>query len=229
MRDRATKFLASALAALLLVATGCKSHELVPPPPPGSYMAYRVGPPDELEVTVLPDPPIERGVVVRPDGMISLDLIGDVPAAGRTIDEIAADIERRISRYKRDAVVTVRLRSAESTAITIFGEVRTPNAFPLTKETRVAEAIGIVGGETVFAQTKKVRVVRSDAAESAIFVVDLNAIRGGDLSTNIALRSGDIVYVPPTVFAKIGYALNALLLPFQPFFGIFATFGRGLF
>ncbi len=228
MTDRATRVMWGGLATVLL-ATGCASYDLAPPPPPGAFVDYRVGPPDQLQVTVLPDPAIERAVVVRPDGMISLDLIGDVPAAGRTIDEIAADIERRIGRFKRDANVTVRLGAALSTAVTIFGEVRGPTAFPLTKETRVAEAIGIVGGETVFAQSKKVRVVRSDAAESAIFVVNLNAIRGGDLSTNIALRSGDIVYVPPTVFAKIGYALNALLLPFQPFFGIFATFGRGLF
>nr|MDJ0849623.1 hypothetical protein [Myxococcota bacterium] len=86
-----------------------------------------------------------------------------------------------------------------------------------------------VGGETIFASTSKVRVVRTDAAESAIFLVDLNAIRAGDLSTNIALRSGDIVYVPPNPFAKVGYAMNALLFPLQPFFGIFATFGRFLF
>ena len=64
----------------------------------------------------------------------------------------------------------------------------------------------------------------SDAAETAVFTVNLNHIRKGDLSTNIALRSGDIVYVPPNPFARVGYAPNSLLLPIQPFFGFLRTF-----
>jgi polysaccharide export outer membrane protein len=225
MKEQARRFLSAALAGLLLAAPGCASYEPMPPPPPPGFAVYRVGAPDQLSVTILPDPPIERTVVVRPDGMISLDLIGDVPAGGRTVDEIAADVEQRIGRFKRDANVSIALVSAQSTGVTVFGEVRGPSSFPLVKETRIAEAIGQVGGETIFAQSKKVKVIRTDAGETAVYVVNLNAIRAGDLTTNIMLRSGDIVYVPPTVFAKIGYALNALLLPFQPLFGIWRTFG----
>jgi polysaccharide export outer membrane protein len=222
MADRRTSLGLAALA--LLGALGCASHPLAPPPEAGSFAVYRVGAPDQLEVTVLPDPPIERRIVVRPDGMISLDLIGDVPAGGRTIEEIAADIEQRMSRFKRDASVSVRLAAAASTAVTVFGEVRAPRAFALTKETRVAEAIGQVGGETIFARTGKIRVIRAAGAESAVYTVDLNAIRAGDQSTNMLLRSGDIVYVPPNIFARIGYAMNALLLPFQPFMGVAYAF-----
>ena len=89
---------------------------------------------------------------------------------------------------------------------------------------RVVEAIGQVGGETIFARTGRVRVIRSGGGETAVYLVDLNAIRGGDLSTNILLASGDIVYVEPNIFARIGYAMNALLLPFQPFMGIANAF-----
>jgi polysaccharide export outer membrane protein len=213
------------LALLALwAALGCASYQPAPPPVEGSIPVYRVGAPDQLEVTVLPDPPIERRVLVRPDGMISLDLIGDVPAGGRTLEEIAADIEQRMSRFKLDASANVRLAEAASTAVTVFGEVRTPRAFPLTKETRVAEAIGMVGGETIFARTAKVRVIRSAGAESAVYVVNLNVIRAGDLSTNMVLRSGDIVFVPPNVFARIGYAMNTLFMPFQPFLGVAYSF-----
>ena len=125
-----------------------------------------------------------------------------------------------MSRYKRDAMATVRLVSAQTTAVTIFGEVKRPNAFPLLKETRVAEAIRLVGGETVFARTGKIRVIRSSGGEATVHYVNLNAIRAGDLRTNIVLASGDIVYVPANVFALIGYAMNSLLLPFQPFMGV---------
>jgi polysaccharide export outer membrane protein len=224
MTDQASirKFAAAMLALLLVVAAqGCTTFDPIPPPKPGAYAAYRVGAPDVLEVTILPEPIIQREVTVRPDGMISLDLIGDVPAGGRTIDEISADVETRISRFKRDASVTIALREALSTDITVFGEVRVPNTFPLTKETRVAEAIGLVRGETMMARTGKIRVVRSGGGESVVYLVNLNDIRRGDLRTNILLMPGDIVYVPPNIFARIGYAVNALLFPFTPFMGIF--------
>ncbi len=226
MTDRASipwirKLAAAMLALLMVAAQGCTSFNPVPPPKPGAYAAYRVGAPDVLDVTILPEPIIQREVTVRPDGMISLDLIGDVPAGGRTIDEISADIETRISRFKRDASVTIALREALSTDITVFGEVRTPNTFPLTKETRVAEAIGLVHGETMMAQTSKIRVVRSGGGENVVYLVNLNDIRRGDLSTNLVLLPGDIVYVPPHIFARIGYAMNALLFPFTPFMGMF--------
>jgi polysaccharide export outer membrane protein len=223
MTDQASirRFGAAMLVLLMVAAQGCTTYNPVPPPKPAGYGAYRVGAPDVLTVTILPEPVILREVTVRPDGMISLDLIGDVPAGGRTIEEISADIEQRISRFKRDASVTVALRDALSTDVTVFGEVRLPNTFPLTRETRVAEAIGLVRGETMFARTGKIRVVRSGGGESAVYLVNLNDIRRGDLSTNMVLVPGDIVYVPPNIFARIGYAVNAVLFPFAPFMGIF--------
>jgi polysaccharide export outer membrane protein len=210
-----------AVACLLGCAGG---HTTMPPPRDAGFSAYRVGAPDLLAIVVLPDPVIEREATVRPDGMISLDLIGDVPAAGRTTEEVAADIQKRMSRYKRDARATVRLLEARSTEVTVLGEVRTPNTFPLVKRTRVVEAIGLVGGETMFARTGKIRVIRTDAGETVVYIVNLNDIRSGDLTTNIMLAEGDIVYVPPNVFARIGYAVNALFMPFQPFMGIANAF-----
>jgi polysaccharide export outer membrane protein len=215
-------------AALALAAIGCASTTLAPPPVAGSIETYRVGAPDELVVSILPEPANAQQVVVRPDGMISIDLIGDVTAAGRTTEEIAADIEQRIGRYKRDAVVTVGVLSAESTAITVLGEVKTQQSFPLQKETRVAEAIGKVGGLSAwgFAAAGDVRVIRSIGGETAIYNVDLDAIQAGDMRTNIELVRGDIVFVPSTPWAKVGYVIQAMLFPFQPFLGI-ATAAAG--
>jgi polysaccharide export outer membrane protein len=160
--------------------------------------------------------------------MISVELIGDVTAGGRTAEEIAADIEQRISRFKRDAKVTVAVDQAESTAITVLGEVKSQRSFPLQKETRIAEAIGAVGGVTDwgFASSRNVRVIRSQGGETVVYIVDLTAIQDGDLRTNIVLVRGDIVYVPPTLWAKFGYIFQAVLFPFQPFLGI-ATSAAG--
>ncbi|MFQ5418487.1 MAG: polysaccharide biosynthesis/export family protein [Myxococcota bacterium] len=218
---------AGALGLTAFFAVGC-STTLAPPPKAGSTAPYRVGAPDRLNITVLPEPEIRQGAVVRPDGMISVELIGDVSAGGRTAEEIAADIEQRISRFKRDAKVTVAVEQAQSTAITVLGEVKIQKSFPLAKETRVAEAIGAVGGvsDWGFASSRNVRVIRSHGGETAVYKVDLTAIQKGDLRTNIVLVRGDIVYVPPTLWAKVGYVFQAILFPFQPFLGV-ATSAAG--
>jgi polysaccharide export outer membrane protein len=217
------------LVLLALTALGCRTTP-APPPMSGSYAAYRVGAPDALTVTILPDPMIQNAVVVRPDGMITVDLIGDVPAGGRTAEEIAADVENRIARYKRDAKVTVAVAGAQSTGITVLGEVGSQRSFPLPKETRVVEAIGQVGGVSGwgFAASSRIRVIRSEGGETTVYKVDLNAIQKGDLRTNILLARGDIIYVPSTAWAKIGYVIQAVLFPFQPFLGIGTSAARSL-
>ncbi len=206
-----------------LAALGCVTTA-APPPKPESVAEYRVGAPDQLQIIVLPDPVMERGVTVRPDGMISMDLIGDLPAGGRTLTQISADLEKRLSRFKRDAKVTVSLVAANSTAITVMGEVRSPSTFPLLKQTRASEAIGQVGGPTTFGRTSQIRVIRSEGGEAVVYRVDLDAIQKGDLSTNILLAAGDLVYVPPTPWARVGYAVNALLFPFSPLIGVATSF-----
>ena len=208
-------------AGALALALGCLACASAPAPAPQADLgAYRVGAPDQLAVTILPDPIVQETAVVRPDGMITIQLIGEVAAADRTPNEIAAEIEERIGRFKRGARATVAVTKAESSAVTVLGEVRAPGRFPLAKLTRVAEALGHVGGPTTFAKLSAIRVVRTGPGGTQVLPVDLAAIRDGDLTTNLALEGGDIVYVPPTVLAQIGYAVQQLLFPFQPLLGV---------
>lgn len=188
-------------------------------PPGPAIQSYRVGPPDQLRITILPEPLIEREAVVRPDGMISVDLIGDVAASGRTTEEIAADIQQRISRFKRDARVTVALYAALSSEVTVLGEVGRPATFPLSRQTRVVEALGTVGGTSVFAKTSRLRLIRTAENKVQVYTVNLSAIQKGDLRTNYLLQGGDLIYAPPGVMASIGYSLQALLFPFQQLLG----------
>ena len=211
IRSRRAAALAASLFAVACVHTPN-------PAPDVKYVDYRIGPPDRLTITILPDPPVVETVIVRPDGMVTIQLIGDVPAGGRTTDELAKDIENRISRFKRGALVTVALAGAESPMITVLGEVRNPNSFPLTRQMRISEVMGTVGGPTLFANSDDIQVVRPGSPPKVIDV-DLDAIRDGDLRTNVQLYGGDIVYVPPTVLASIGYAIQQVLFPFTPFFG----------
>jgi polysaccharide export outer membrane protein len=215
-----TRVAVVALGALgLATALGCASAQ---PAPPGTRetTAYRVAPPDELRISVLPDPEIDRSVTVRPDGRISIDLVGDVQASGRTPEEIAADVQQRIAKYKRDPVVTVTVVRSMSTAITVLGEVLGPQTFPLDKDTRLAEALGKVGGTTLMAARSRIRIVRPQVdGDTQVFHANLDAITKGDLSTNLLLREGDIIYVPPSYPAQIGYWIAGLLYPVNQLLG----------
>lgn len=218
-------FSACALAAALAgCSLGCSTTRAVNPPPAPEMLPYRVGPPDNLMITILPDPAISRSATVRPDGMISIDLVGDVPAAGRTTAEIAQDIQTRISRFKRDASVNVALGSSLSTEITVIGEIRSAT-FPLQRETRLIEAVGIVGGMRPMSDMDDVRIIRVEDGQVKILTADIRAIQRGDLSTNYTLRGGDIVYVPPTVGAKIGYFVQGIFFPLQSILGMGARVG----
>jgi polysaccharide export outer membrane protein len=189
------------------------------PPPGPQMMAYRVGPPDQLRITILPEPLIEREATVRPDGMISVDLLGDVAAAGRTTEEIAEDIQNRITRFKRDARVTVALYAALSSEITVLGEVGRPSTFPLSRQTRVVEALGTVGGTGVYAATSRLRLIRTAEGKTQVYTINLSAIQKGDLRTNYLLQGGDLIYAPPGVMASLGYTMQAILFPFQQLLG----------
>ncbi len=212
--------LGGALGALQLV--GCATNTSAPPPAPEAH-AYRIGPPDHLDISIMPDPAITRAAVVRPDGMISVDLVGDVPAAGRTTEEVAHDIQARISRFKRDANVTVALVQSLSTEVTVLGEVGGGTTFPLTKDTRLIEAIGKVGGPGPYAAKNKVRIIRLVDGQTQVITADLDAIQSGDLSTNYLLQGGDIIVVPPTRLASAGYAIQSVLFPIQQILGFGAT------
>lgn len=216
------------ILALLALLVGACTTLAGPPPDSEPGRPYRIGPPDVLIITILPAPEIQRSVTVRPDGMISIDLVGDIPAAGRTTEEVGKDIEQRLSRFKRDASVTVALAQSLSSEITVLGEVGRPSTFALSRETRLIEAIGTVGGPRPFANKDAVRIIRFVDGQTKIFKVDLQAIEEGDLSTNYLLQGGDVIVVPPTLLARVGYAIQSVLFPFQPILGTATSVSRGL-
>lgn len=216
--------LCAAIACVgLLSLIGCATPQ--PPPVFNPQSLYRVGAPDQIQISILPEPKIERVLTVRPDGKVSLDLIGDVQASGLTPEEIAESVRVAIGRYKRDASVTVTVIAAESDTISMFGEVLSPGTFPILHDIRVAEAIAQLGGMTNFASKRYVRVIRTDNKKTTVHRVNLADILDGDLSTNIQLLSGDIIVVPPTTLAKVGYFMQQLLFPFQPVIQVGGSYG----
>jgi hypothetical protein len=96
------------------------------------------------------------------------------------------------------------------------------------KETRFVEVMGLVGGPNNFGSLSRIRVFRETDGEMRKLLVDFAAIRKGDLRTNLIIQPGDFIYVPPTLWARFGYAMNGILFPFQPLLGFTRQFGGGL-
>jgi protein involved in polysaccharide export with SLBB domain len=136
------------------------------------------------------------------------------------MEEIASDIEKRISRFKRDANVNVALAQSSSSQITVLGEVGRTSTFALSRDTRAVEAIGLVGGPTLFAAKSRIKVIRHQDNQTRVYRVNLSAIEDGDLQTNILLQGGDLVVVPPTHWASVGHFFRALFYPIQQVFGL---------
>ena len=208
-----------ATLALVLLSTGCALPAGSPQKPP-TVTDYRIGPPDVLEVSIRPEPAITRNATVRPDGRISLDLIGDVQVAGKTIQEVEADITNRIAEYIVHPDVTVTLAESNSRKIYVLGEVGAPGDYPIIGKVDVLDAFGTAGGRTRFSKLDTARLVRPGIEGQRVFQVNLAAITlYGDSATNYELQPGDVLFVPPNGFARVGYAVGILLFPLQQVLG----------
>ena len=185
---------------------------------------YHIDASDLLEIRVFPEPLIERQVLVRPDGHITFDFIGDVLAQGRTTDEVAENVQNRIARYRRDPVVTVVVASTPSQEIVVSGEVNGPSTIPALRGIRVTNAISQAGDVTQLAAASRVRLIRRDGDRSYIYLTDLNAIRDGDESTNYLLHAGDVIFVPPATPVGVGYAMRRALYPVEVLLSALSTY-----
>jgi polysaccharide biosynthesis/export protein len=208
------------LLALAVACTGCVASG-GNPGMPSMQAEYRIAPPDTLTVTVRPEPEIVREVVVRPDGRISLDLIGDVDVRGHTTSEVREEITRRLKDFIVQPDVTVALKKSESRTFYIFGEVMRPGAYPLIGDVTAVYALGMAGGSTKFASENGASMVRPSTEGRLTYPVFYKSItREGDGRTNYMLQPGDVIYVPPTISATIGYAIQNIFFPLSAIFGL---------
>jgi polysaccharide export outer membrane protein len=159
---------------------------------------YTIGADDMLAVNVWKEPEISRTVLVRPDGNISLPLIGDLRANGRTPDQLRAEISQRLLGYLSDPEVTVIVQEARSQKFNILGEVERPGSYPLGKAMTVLDAIAVAGGFRDFAKTTRIFVLRvnSDGSRVRIPFNYKEAIKGQKLNQNTELQPHDTVVVP---------------------------------
>ena len=165
--------------------------------PAVSDPAYRLGPEDGLEISVWKDETLKSTALVRPDGGISFPLVGDLQVAGKTAAEVRAEIVSRLARFVPDAEVTVAVVRVASYRVYVIGRVNKPGDFAVGRPIDVLQALTLAGGMTPFAAEDEIRIIRREGARQVSIPFDYARLRkGGDLSQNITLRSGDVLLVP---------------------------------
>ena len=184
---------AVAIPGPLLQAGDVMTAEPVSQVDPG----YRLGPEDIMMVSVWKDEQLTREVVVRPDGMFSFPLVGDIQAEDRTVEDIRGDLVKRLTKYIPNPNVSVAVTKVVSYKVYVVGRVNKPGEYLIGHYTDVLQALSLAGGLTPFAAENDIKVMRRARGEQYAIPFRYGDVRKGrDLEQNIILRRGDVVMVP---------------------------------
>jgi polysaccharide export outer membrane protein len=200
----AVLLLAAALVPLLAACSG--NPEIVYDPAnykkelnPAKH-EYIIGVSDTLQINVWRNPEVSSAATVRPDGTITMPLLGDVKVEGRTPTEIKNEVTKRLSAYVKDesAVVTVAVTGVNSYRFTVAGNCAKPGIFTTRYYVTVAEAIAMAGGPTRFADTEQVILVRTDPNGRVRQIpINYDSVRSRDNpEQDLVLMTGDTVFLP---------------------------------
>ena len=159
--------------------------------------AYRVQPGDILQVSVWREPDMQLETVVRPDGGISVPLVGEVSTKGKTVDELRNELTQRLARFMPDMAVNVSVKQLLGNKVYVIGKVNRPGEFVLNTDIDVMQALSMAAGTAKFADVKDIKILRRNHTEQQVFNFDYREVEAGEnLDQNIVLHSGDVVVVP---------------------------------
>jgi polysaccharide export outer membrane protein len=159
--------------------------------------SYLLGPEDMVKISVWKDEHLTQEVVVRPDGMISFPLVGDISAAGRTVEDVRLELVKRLNKFVPNPHVSVLATKIQSYKIYVIGRVNKPGEFLVGHYTDVLQALSLAGGLTPFAAENDIRIMRRNRGEQLVFQFRYGDVRKGkELDQNIILERGDVVVVP---------------------------------
>lgn len=165
---------------------------------PGHGSDYIIGSDDVLSISVWKEPELTRTVPVRPDGKITLPLIGDIQASGLTPRTLQENITAGLKSYVSSPEVTVIVQEVKSSKFNIVGEIAKPGSYPLSEPTTVLDAIALGGGLRDFAKRTHIYVLRNntDGTHAKLPFDYKEVIKGKKLSQNVELHPGDTIVVP---------------------------------
>src|SRR4051812_13490388 len=190
---------------MLLVAGGCRTtYPPLKDSGSGSNAPYLIGAGDTLNISVWRNPELSASVPVRPDGKVTVPLVEDMQASGKTPTQLARDIEQVLTRYIQSPVVSVTVTSfvgLYSQQIRVIGEATKPQALPYRENMTLLDVMAVVGGITEFADGDRASILRTVEGKSQQFGVRLTSLlKRGDLSANVQMRPGDVLVIPQSFF-----------------------------
>ena len=165
---------------------------------PANSENYVIGSEDVLAVNIWKEPEISRTVPVRPDGKITLPLVGDIQASGLTPKALQENIAQGLRSYVASPEVTVIVQEVKSLKFNIVGEIARPGTYPLGQPMKVLDAIAVAGGLRDFAKGSHIYVLRTkaDNTQEKLPFDYKQVIKGKKLSQNVELRPGDTIVIP---------------------------------
>ena len=158
--------------------------------------SYVIGPSDVLTVTVWKEPTLSGEILVRPDGMITLPLLGDVQASGLTPLQLADQIAAKLKKYVQDPNVSVVVGQIHSKVVYLLGEVGKRGPVEMTSGMTLLDAIASAGGLTEYANMKKIYILRDEAGKHERIPVHYREALKGNSEFNLILEPGDTIVVP---------------------------------
>jgi polysaccharide export outer membrane protein len=160
--------------------------------------AYVIGVDDVLAISVWKEPELSRTLPVRPDGKITLPLVGDLQAAGKTTEKLQQELHEKLAAYVSVPEVAVIVQEVKSLKYNIVGQVAKPGSYPLNESTTVLDAIAEAGGIGIYAKSNSIYVlrIRPDGSSMRLPFHYKQVLKGNNLSQNVKLQSRDTVVVP---------------------------------
>jgi polysaccharide export outer membrane protein len=199
------------VARLLMVGAaagtlfGCATSKFPEAPAASASADYRylIGPGDMVNIIVWRNPEISMSVPVRPDGRISAPLVEDIQAMGKDPTTLARDIEKELSKYIRDAVVTVVVTGfvgPYSEQIRVIGEAAKPQILAYKQKMTVLDVMIAVGGITDFADGNGATILRTSEGNKQYSVRLKDLVKRGDVTANVDMKPGDVLIIPQSWF-----------------------------
>jgi len=193
------------VAALAVALGGCATSDYPPAPANSATPDYRylVGPLDTVNIIVWRNPELSMSVPVRPDGRITTPLVEDLEALGKDPTTLARDIEKALSKFIRDPVVTVIVTNfvgPYSEQIRVIGEATRPQTLPYRQKMTMLDVMIAVGGLTDFADGNNARILRTSEGNKIFSVRLKDLVKRGDVSANVDVKPGDVLVIPESWF-----------------------------
>lgn len=196
------------LLVLAAMLTACAKDPIYPPAPAktssGEEWLYLLGPGDSVNVFVWGNPEVSGSFPIRPDGKMTMNLVEDLPASGKTPTQLAREIEKILARYIQDPIVTVIVAGGTGPygqQIRVLGQATKPQTLVFRENMSLVDVMIAVGGLSDFAAGNRASILRVVDGKPQQFSVRLeDLVKDGDISANVEMRPGDLLIIPESFF-----------------------------